>query len=184
MRRLAVLLASTLSMPVLAAQWQVDHEASRLGFVALQGGAEFDGSFGDWQASMRFDPDNLDESQFDVEIDVTSVDTDSADRDNIIGDPEWFGFEDFPRAHFKTTGFQQVGDNQYLATGDLSIRSVTREIELPFTWVIEGDSAEMDAEVVLDRTHYNVGTGDWASADMVGHEVRVVVDLSLQRVAD
>jgi len=119
-----------------------------------------------------------------VEIDVTSVNTDSADRDNIIGDPEWFGFEEFPRARFETTGFEQVGDNQYLATGDLSIRSVTREIELPFTWVIEGDNAEMDGEVVLDRTHYNVGTGDWASADMVGHEVRVVVDLSLDRVAD
>jgi len=184
MRSVFVFFASCLALSATAAQWEVDHDASRLGFVATQGGAEFEGAFNDWQATMRFDPENPADAEFDVEIDVTSVDTNSADRDNIIGDPEWFGFEEFPRAHFETTGFEQVGDNQYVANGNLTIRSITQEIELPFTWVVAGDSAEMDGEAVLDRTNYNVGTGDWSSGDMVGHEVKVVVDLTLNRAGD
>lgn len=184
MRLILLAMLGLVTLPVLSAEWKIDHENSRLGFVGLQGGAEFEGSFHNWQAIMVFDPTDLNTSQFDVQIDVTSVDTQSADRDSIIGDPEWFGFTEFPAAQFQTTSFASLGDDRYEALGTLTIRGVSQDIRLPFSWVVDGDTAKMDGEAVLDRTDYNVGTGDWASEDMVAHSVTVVVDLNLQKVSN
>lgn len=183
MRVIPVLLLAGLSLPALAIEWSVDHDNSRLGFVGTQGGAEFQGTFHDWQARMVFDPDNLADSGFQVDIDVTSVDTESADRDSIIGDPEWFGVEEFPGARFETHAFESLGDDRYQAQGTLTIRAVSQEINLPFSWVVTDDTAKMIGEVTLDRTTYNVGTGEWSSEEMVAHPVKVVVELNLQQLS-
>lgn len=167
--------------PAVAGEWQINHEKSRLWFTATQQGGEFTGQFDRFKATMRFDPDDLESSRFDVTVDVTSVNTGSSQRDRYLPDEEWFDTDDYPKATFVTTAFRQVGGNRYEADGDLTIKGNTHNITLPFTWTIDGETATMDGDVSLDRTRYNVGTGEWSAGDTVGITVTVHVDLKLTR---
>jgi polyisoprenoid-binding protein YceI len=164
-----------------ASQWQIVHEDSRLGFTGTQQGGEFTGRFQRFKADMRFSPDDLANSRFDVTVDITSVDTGSSQRDRHLPDEEWFDSENHPKATFVTTAFRRAGDDSYEAEGELTIKGNTHALTLPFTWTIQGDSASMDGKVTLDRTRYDVGTGEWSAGDTVGREVTVEVDLELKR---
>jgi polyisoprenoid-binding protein YceI len=176
----ALLLALGATSQVSAAsQWQVDHEASRLGFVATQSG-RFEGQFNRFTADMRFASNDLANSAFVVEIDVTSVDTGSQKRDRELPKSSWFNFDAFPKAYYRAETIRQTNAG-YEAVGELTIRDNTHPVTLPFTWETTGDTARMNGEVVIDRIRYDIGQGDWADPSVVAHDVRVVVDLTLTR---
>ena len=175
----------------LAGNWQVIHEESSLGFTATQTGSEFDGTF-DFTADMTFHRERPGDSAFDVVVDVTSVDTGSDDRDTTLADQAWFWFEEFPKAHFETRRIVHREGDAYEAIADLTIKSITHEVVLPFTWKQDGDIAEMKGTVTaimeggltMDRTRWDVGTGEWSSGDTVGRKVDVSVDLLLRHTGD
>lgn len=181
--RLAVLVALLTGAggQALASEWRIVHEESRLAFTGTQQGGEFTGQFDRFKATMKFDPDNLDNSRFDVTVDVASVNTGSSQRDRYLPDEEWFDTDDYPKATFVTTSFRRIEGERYEAKGDLTIKGNKHRITLPFTWTIDGDAASMDGEASLDRTRYNVGTGEWSAGDTVGKTVTVHVDLKLKR---
>ena len=161
----------------------IDHSDSRLGFVGTQSGAEFTGVFEEFDAVMRFNPDALEASSFDVTIDVTSFNSRSGDRDSTVAGKEWFWFKKFPAATYKTKSIRKTGEQSYEASGTLTIRNKSQPVLLPFTWVIDGDRATMKGKTTLTRTNFDVGTGEWRSGKTVGLQVDVLVDLSLQREA-
>jgi polyisoprenoid-binding protein YceI len=169
--------------PAAAEQWAIDRSASRLAFVATWEGTEFEGIFRRFEADIRFDPHRLAASGFDVTVDVTSADTNSADRDAALADPEWFFFERYPQATFVTSAIRSVGNGRYEADATLTVKGVSRTMVLPFTWRASGDGAKMDGEVVLRRTDFNIGEGEWAEGDIIGLDVRVIVDLTVNRLA-
>lgn len=164
------------------AQWCVDHDTSQLGFRGTQDGEPFDGEFRDFEASLRFDPEQPDAGRFDVMVRPASADTGNSRRDDTLHESAWFHTQAYPEARFTTTAIRAAGgEYAYKATGRLTIRERTREINLPFDWQVDGDKAAMEARVTLDRTAFGVGQGQWSDCSSVGCEVEVVVDLGLQR---
>lgn len=187
----AVITAAILAMwsPLLpAGNWEILHDESTLGFTAVQQGSRFNGTFA-FDAEMTFNADRVEDSEFDVTVDVTSVNTRSRDRDQALSEPEWFWFERYPEARFRTSRIEHVGGDEYEATADLTIRENTHEIALPFTWKEDGDTAElsgsatavMEGGLTMDRLRWEVGTGEWAEDGTIGQEVDVHVDLRLRR---
>ncbi len=172
----------------LAAQWDVVHEQSTLDFTATQTGSEFQGTF-DFTADMRFDREDLANSGFDVTIDVTSVDTGSRRRDQALADQAWFWFDQHPEAYFRTSRIVHKEGNDYEAIAELTIKDITHEVTLPFTWTRNGDSAQLEGSVTatmeggltMDRTRWDVGTGEWSSGDTIGRQVEVRVNLLLKK---
>lgn len=178
----------TAALPAHAGNWSVIHAQSRLGFTATQTGSDFSGRFTDFDADMTFHADDLAASAFDVTVDVTSVDTGSNDRDSTLAEKPWFWFEEFPRARFETKRIVHKEGDTYEAVADLTIKSNTHEVTLPFSWTRQGDNARVEGQVTaimqgglsMDRTRWNVGTGEWSSGDTVGRKVDVKVDLLLK----
>jgi polyisoprenoid-binding protein YceI len=178
---LAAGLASLASAPVTAAtEWSILHEDSRLGFEATQQGGEFEGRFESFSADMRFAADDLAGSAFDVRIDTGSVETGSSQRDSALPGEDWFSVEAFPQATYVADTIRATDDG-YAAEGTLTLRNNSHPVTLTFTWVEDGDRATMDGSVVIDRTRFGVGQGDWSDPSVAGHEVRVVVDLTLSK---
>lgn len=182
MRGLLLLLFMLAAGGARAGEWVIDHANSRLGFEATQSGATFSGEFQRFDATMRFDPQALDQAVFDVTVDVTSFDSNSSDRDSTVAGKDWFWFKRFPQARFLTQSFRSLGDQRYEAVGALTIKGIRQDITLPFTWVIDGDTATMRGDVTLTRTAFNVGEGEWADGNTVGLNVDVKVRLKLTRV--
>lgn len=176
-----MLTASPVAVRAAPASWVIVHDESRLGFIATQDGNDFEGEFARFEAEMRFSRDALDESRFDVTIDVTSINAGSAQRNDMLPDQAWFHFERFPQATYVTREIRQGRQAPFVAVGALTLRGIEREVLLPFDWQTRGDRARMQGRTTLDRTDFGIGQGEWADDDTVAYPVVVVVDLTLER---
>jgi len=179
MRRLLVFLLSFALVPAADASamtWRAVPERSEISFEATQMGAAFTGRFSEFQADIRFDPANLTDASATVLVTIDSVDTRNEDRDAQIVGPDWFDSAAYPKARFETTAFRRNGAH-YVATARLTLRDVTREVELPFTLEIEGRNAVMTGQLVVNRTAFGIGRGQWTDTAVVGDEVTIRIRL-------
>ena len=180
MSRIAFLaaLASAVAAPSSAAQWDVDHGKSRLGFSVQWAGESFVAKFNSWKAKISFDPSDLVHAKAVVTINLGTEASDSTEKDDGVKGSEGFSVTQFPLARFETTGFTAKGGTAYVATGNLSLHGITRRITMPFALTFSGNTAHMTAKTVVMRTDFALGTGEFASADTIGHEVAIIVDLT------
>jgi polyisoprenoid-binding protein YceI len=174
--------AGTASAAVVATEWRMDPAASRLTFRASYQGEPAPGSFKQFDTRLRFDPARLKESSLQVNVKLTSVDMGSGDIDEAIRGPEWFDFGKFTEAEFRSTDIKSAGSDRYVARGTFRLKGAQQTVEVPFTWKADGKSATMAGDVTLNRTAFGIGTGEWATADPIGLDVKVSFSVRLQRV--
>ena len=185
LRKLLYLSVVLLCASVQAAptRWAVE-EGSRLGFIANQAGADFEGRFEEFSAVIEFDDDALEHSRFLVEVSLESVATENDERDDILRSPDLFDVERWPMSVFQASAFEHLGENRYRALGELKIRDVRNALMLPFEFTIEEDGkrARLEGSVDLNRLDYGVGQGEWQDTTWVADKVTAIFALKL--VAD
>lgn len=175
-------LALSVSTPVEAADaWEVDKARSSLRFSGSSALGPFAGRFERWSAAIRFDPGRLAQSDVRVVIETGSARVGSPEYDEFLPQPDWFDTGRWPRATFVSRDIVSKGGDRYEAAGDLTIKGVRRRVVLPFTLAITGREAKMRGSLALNRTDFNVGTGQWSGEDTADHKVTVTVDLSARR---
>jgi polyisoprenoid-binding protein YceI len=170
-----------------AASWTVDHSKSTLGYKVIWAGEPSVATFKKWDAKIDFDPNNLAASKVTATIQTGSAVSDSPEYDDARADTNGFNASKFPQATFVTKSFRKTGANTYEATADLTIKGITKQVVLPFTLTITGNTAHMKGEAVFSRTDYKVGTGEsfginFDSDDPVSHKVTVPVDITATKV--
>lgn len=183
MRAPAIALVLLLATPARAAPpvWVPDKAASKIAFASSFDGQGFTGSFKRWDANVRFDPKDLAHSSAVVTVDMASAVTGDPDRDAALPDPKWFSTAAYPKATFKATSFKALGGTRYQAAGALTIRGITKPLTLPFTLVITGDQARMDAKVALNRLAFGVGQDEWKSTQAIPAAVQVSIVVAAKR---
>jgi polyisoprenoid-binding protein YceI len=90
------------------------------------------GRFDDFSGTVTYDPQDVTKSSVEVAIKTASIDTGNADRDKHLKSADFFDAEKYPEITFKSTRIEKRG-NGYVAYGPLTMRGVTKEVELPFT---------------------------------------------------
>ena len=180
MRRLltALLFASLLATPAWAAGWAVDYTKSRLGFTVQWSNEPFSASFKSWKTDIDFDPADLAHARAAVSIDMASEASDADELDSGLRGVFGFEVSKFPTAQFLATSFTHKSGNDYVATGRLSLKGVTKDVTLPFTLTIQGNQAHMKGSAVVIRTDYGIGQGTWSAPSPVAHEVTVTIDIT------
>src|SRR6185503_12644686 len=83
-----------------------------------------------YTGQVNLDPSNFAKSTFEAEIDVASIDTGNPDRDNHLRTNDFFDAPNHPKILFKSTSITPRGGDGYVVRGDITIRGVTRPIEL------------------------------------------------------
>ncbi|WP_293900842.1 YceI family protein [Phenylobacterium sp.] len=169
--------------PVLSApaKWAVTPD-STLGFATAWSGDAIQGRFDKWTADILFSPDALDGSRVSVAIDLASAKTGDEQRDASLPSGDWFDTASHPKATFTATRFSKTGEGRFVAHGTLSLRGVSRPLNLPFRLKITGDRAEVSGVTSLDRTAFGVGQGEWKSTDQIPAKVTVTIALKAKRM--
>lgn len=157
--------------------WRIDYSQSFIGFTGDQAGASFEGVWDTWSASLQFSPDDLAGGRFDVTVDTSSGNTQDAERDLTLRDPEWFDPANFPEAYFRADSFSASADGSYAANGELVIKNLSTPAQLLFNVEIDGDQLTLTGTAQLDRLALGVGTGEWEDTDWVGKDVTVNVQV-------
>ncbi|MEO0963054.1 MAG: YceI family protein [Pseudomonadota bacterium] len=175
----AMATASLLSvLPVSAATWSIDQEASTLGFEAQVFGSAVPGTFGDWEAEIVFDEEALNTSAVSVTINMSSADTGDGSRDGSLRGSEWFAVEEHPEASLTSTAFRKLDDGSFEMDADLTMRGTTNAITLPFTLTEAADGVVAKGSVTVNRTDYGIGQGDYVSGATVGLDVVISIDIA------
>jgi polyisoprenoid-binding protein YceI len=175
---LALLAAAAAVSPAQAAHWNVDPAKSKLGFTVSWNKQPFTGVFKSWKADIEFDPADLGHAHVVATIETGSEASDDSETDDGIHGAAGFAASQFPTATFRTTAITHKSGNDYLATGTLTIKGISRPVTLPFTLTIAGATAHMVGKAHVTRTDFTVGTNEWAKPDPVALDATVNVDLT------
>ncbi len=159
--------------------WTVERQESKLSFLVEQNSAPIEGVFGEWSADIDFDPSVPESAKIRVVIDTGSAKTGAAQVDSSLPGEGWFNVSAFPEAVFETSGVKSLGDNEYEAIGDLTIRGVAQPVVLRFNLDIEGDVATAVGGVDLARADWSIGDG--VPAPTVSDMVTVAFELKARR---
>jgi cytochrome b561/polyisoprenoid-binding protein YceI len=166
--------------PAGPAIWKVQ-KGSTLGFATTWSGDPLQGRFERWSADIAFSPDDLAHSKVTVSIDVTSAKTGDDQRDASLPSSDWFDAAAHPKAVFTAARFDHPGGDRYVAHGTLTLRGVTKPVDLQFHLNVAGTTAKVAGETSLDRLAFGVGQGDFAATDQVPAKVAVRVELTAVR---
>lgn len=160
-----------------AALWQVDRAASTLAITVAQNGTPTDGVFRDWNADIRFDPENLEASSVRVEVQVGSLEI--GDVGETATSLLKAGAQ--PVAVWSADEFRQLEPGRYEAVGTLELAGRSAPLNLPFALQIEGGEAEMQSETTIQRLDWGVGEDDYPDGGTVGLEVTLRIGVEATR---
>jgi len=111
--------------------WTIDTVHSHVGFsVRHMMVTTVRGQFRKYSGTVSLDPKDFTRSSFEGEIEVASIDTGVVDRDNHLRTNDFFDAPNHPKITFKSSGIEKKGEGEYAVHGDITIRGVTRPIDL------------------------------------------------------
>ena len=112
--------------------WVFDSAHTTVGFSARHMGlSTVRGRFTKFSGTIELDPDDLTKTRGRVEVDMSSVDTGDEKRDAHLRSPDFFDVENYPVMVFVPTAITP-DDGAYRVTGELTIKGITREVELKY----------------------------------------------------
>lgn len=80
--------------------------------------------------SIDIDGDDIFNSSINVSIEASSIDTNNEQRDGHLKSADFFDVENHQELTFKSTSFKQTDDDEYTLKGLLSIKGISKEVEL------------------------------------------------------
>jgi len=151
---------------------RVNTSASQISFTYQQMGSRMYGTFGKFEAKLDFDTDNLANARTTLHIDLSSIDAGSEDANTELVKPAWFDTEKFPLAVFESSRFTQVAEHRYQIVGQLTLKGITREVEVPVDLKPDNAIGIFDGELVLNRDEFGLGAGEWADS-IVSRDIKI-----------
>ena len=146
------------------------------------------GKFNNYTIDFIFDANDLNKSSIKVTIKTASINTDDEKRDEHLRSADFFDAAKYPEITFVSSSIMKKG-NDYVAKGTLTMRGVSREIELSFK--ILGPVQDpwgntkmgVEASLTVDRQDYGIS---WSkSLDtgglVVSDDVNIKLDVELQK---
>jgi len=101
--------------------WKLNH----LGF------STFIGTFNDFEASLDFDPEDIENAGLEVVINTSSLDVDIPEFEEELRGDNWFDVGVHPQAVYRTTSFlEAIDEDTFIFAGDLTLLGTTAPVNL------------------------------------------------------
>lgn len=178
------------ALRALTGQWTIDRPHSRIGFSVRHAMVTtVRGAFADYDSTLYFDGARPSESRAEIVIQVASVDTGVEQRDGHLIGADFFDARRHPEMAFRSTSTIHEGGETFRMAGDLTIRGVTRPVELQLDYlgsVVDPfgfERAGFDGTTTIDRTDWGLVYNQRleTGGSMVSEKVRLQFDISAIR---
>jgi polyisoprenoid-binding protein YceI len=184
MMKIYTLLAlSVLSVQSMAAEFHFDQSASELNFQGSYDGEPIDGKFEKFSGTVRLEWAKPSDARFLVSIDVNSLNTDYAERDDTLKSEDWFNSEKYPLASFESTSACVLAPASpevaaaMTCPGNLKIRGQSKAVSLAIRF--DSASQTMTGKSTINRRDFGIGQGEWEEAGVIGETVSIGFRLTL-----
>lgn len=142
------------------ATWNIDKIHSQIGFqVKHMGVATFRGQFNDFEGTLTTENDEL--VAVEGKIQTGSIDVRDSQLSGHLATADFFDVANYPEGTLRSTEVTKLGDNKYRVVADLTLRGVTKPVEIEVT--TEGPNAGMagqtlgvEGEAKINRFDYGI----------------------------
>ncbi|WP_229055069.1 YceI family protein [Aeromicrobium sp. Leaf350] len=131
--------------------WNLDPTHTEIGFSVRHLMSKVRGKFETFEGSL-VTAEDVTASKVTVEVDLSSIATGTADRDNHLRSSDFFDVETHPKMTFTTNGVTQKSDSEFVVNGDLTIKGVTKPLELAVEFLGEGGDPWGGTRVGVEAT--------------------------------
>ena len=165
--------------------WYIDPSHAQVNFsVKHMMVSTVRGRLGRVSGKLQLDPTTPEKADFEIAVDVGAINTNDAKRDGHLRSADFFDAEKHPEITFKSNAIFPKGEGKYAASGDLTIRGLTRPISFDIELLSVAPNAQggqilgATATATIDRTAFGL---TWnmpiPNGMLVGENVKIEVDL-------
>ncbi|HSG79785.1 MAG TPA: YceI family protein [Acidimicrobiia bacterium] len=165
--------------------WDIDKAHSKVEFVARHLMiTKVRGSFEEYDGTIVVADDPA-ASSIDITLQAGSITTGSADRDGHLRSPDFLDVENFGTVRYRADRVERTGDG-WLARGELTIKDVTRPVDLPFEFLgVTTDpwgnaKAGFEARTAIDREDFGLTWNVALESGGVLVSKKVTIEIGLQ----
>lgn len=172
-------------------KYQIDPVHSSVGFsVKHMVITNVKGEFNSFSGTVMFDENDISNSSVNVTIDAASIDTDNEKRDGHLKSADFLAVEEYPNITFASRNIKKTDDG-YVAVGDLTIRGVTKEVNIPFTVagpIMDSNGNKRigaNGELTINRQDFGVSWSRTLDSGglVVGNDVNINLDIQAVKAA-
>jgi polyisoprenoid-binding protein YceI len=177
---IGLLISMLAAAGALADEWRMQGQGELL-FEAKWEGEAVPGRFHDFEVCLDTSDGGIAGASLTVTVNLESVDMDDPDINEAIAGAEWFAVSEHPVATYTSESIEAGPEGGYVAEGSLDLKGDRLPVSVPFQWSEADGRAAMLGELVIDRTRFDVGSGEWATGEPIGTAIRVSFDVTLER---
>ncbi len=172
-----------------AGTYNLDPAHSIIGFAVRHFEINWvEGRFKDFTGAINYNEQDATKSTVQFTAKIESIDTGIAPRDQHLRTADFFDAATYPEMKFASTKIEKKGKDKYILHGDFTLKGVTKQIELPFTFTNAikdpwGNSRfGIEAHTKINRRDYGMNYGNALAGGGfdVGNEI--TIDLHLEAV--
>jgi len=138
------------------------------------------GTFGDIKGKILIDREHLSNSSVEAKINMLSVNSNHAKRDEHIKKPEYLDVDKYAEMTFVSTKVEANNNSEGVITGNLTLHGVTKELTFPFK--VLGFGADpwggyrmgIEAHTAIKASDFGFGWGVKPNAP-VGDDIEIIL---------
>jgi polyisoprenoid-binding protein YceI len=138
------------------------------------------GTFPEFNGTITLDKDNQKIEQIDVTINIESVNSRNAKRDEDLRSERFFDTKNFPQGVFHST---KITKKEII--GDLTLKGVTKSVKLDYNWAGVGkdqygnNKMALSASCVVDRSEFGISHNEKTKDNkwLLGNDVELMIDV-------
>ena len=172
------------------AKWTIDPAHSEVHFkVKHLVISTVTGAFKQFEGRAEADSDDFTDAKINFSLDVDSIDTNQAQRDGHLKTSDFFDVATYPKVTFVSTSFTKKNGSDYSLKGNLTIKGVTKEVELAVEFGgIAADpygnvKAGFDITGAINRKEFGLTANmvTEAGSVVIGEEVKLILSVQLAK---
>ncbi len=136
---------------VSAQTWEIQE-----GYEIAFSGKKAEGTFKGLEGTIIFDPNDLSNAQFNVSVDVNTIQTGNKTKNKHARSENWFFVAQFPKVHFNSVLVTKTATNAYQLRGELELKGIRKEVVFPFTFTDQGTLAVFQGSLKVNRKDFGI----------------------------
>ena len=138
-------------------------------FIIKNFGINTKGSFSGLKGAIKWDATDPSNSSFNVSVDANTINTGIDMRDNDLRKERYFNVAKYPTLNFVSTAVNATN-----VTGNLTIKGITKQINIPYTVKPSGNGYLFEGKFSLNRRDFDVGGSSFTLGDDLQVQLKVL----------
>lgn len=152
--------------------WNISNDGVTINFELPDEGTK--GTLSGLKAVIDFDKNDLSTGKISASVDVNTLNTGNAQKDNHLKSADFFDAEKHPVISFESTSIKQT-ETGFVTVGNLTMKDSVKSIEIPFTFSEENGAGVFKGTMELHPGDYGVTKKSKSGKDKVVVTIAVPV---------